>query len=221
MKSISVFEDSNDTLARLLVAITHNVPAGQTQIRAARNADPGVVGAAFALRSLSLEHLSVSYLINAEDFIRACQSTWAWYRLESLALTSHLLRKGVNVWDHHDRINNLLYETAKVALQMPNLKALALWSGGKGAASAFIYHTDRNYAYITWRGTWNVDLSPRVVDLWEHVALQGHRSLPLFVRKEQVSGTIASHGDAIHHLRLPCLVVAPTSLQQIRVEGRH
>ena len=95
---------------------------------------------------------------------------------------------------------------------MPRLRTLVLWNGVKGNACAFIYHTDRDRAYVTWRGTWDLELSPRVVRIWRGVALES-RSCALQVSKQQV------HGDAIYRLGLPCQVVAPASLWQIRREG--
>ena len=58
-----------------------------------------------------------------------------------------------------------------------------------------------------------------MVELWERVALESH-SCVLRVGKAEVisSYVIGSHGDAIHHLDLPCQVVAPASLWQIRRE---
>ncbi|KAH6650579.1 hypothetical protein F5144DRAFT_589022 [Chaetomium tenue] len=92
LKKISVFEDFSDSLATILMA-DRNPNAGvpmDKQVEAVRVADPRV-GAAFASRSCNLEQLSVSYLVNAEDFLGACLPSWTWPRLESLALTSQLL----------------------------------------------------------------------------------------------------------------------------------
>lgn len=78
---------------------------------------------------------------------------------------------------------------------------------------------DQNYAYVTWRSTWEMILSPRVVEVWERVALE-IRSCPLRVRTEQVQGVIGSRSETIHRLALPCPVVAPESLWEIRREER-
>lgn len=59
----------------------------------------------------------------------------------------------------------MLYRAGITALQMPRLRTLAIWNGREGGACAFIYHTDQNYAYLTWRGTWEMDFSPRVVEV--------------------------------------------------------
>lgn len=93
-----------------------------------------------------------------------------------------------------------------------------LWNGTKGNACAFIYHTDRDGAYVTWRGTWDLELSPRVVKLLQRVAFESH-SCTLRVGKQRVRDVIGPHGDATHHLGLPCRVVAPVPVWQIRREG--
>lgn len=213
---MSVFEDFSGSLAAVLVEDQNQkFTSPRSRVEAVRVVDPAI-GAAFAARSLDLEQLSVSYMVEAEDFFAACRPSWTWPRLDSLALTSQLL---CNVWKHGGSIEGLLYEAGTAALRMPRLRALAIWNGREGHACAFIYHTDRNYAYITWRGTWKMDLSPRVVEVWERVAWES-RSCPLRVAEQHVQAVIGSHGDAIHHLALPCPVVAPESLWQIRREGR-
>ncbi|KZL77592.1 hypothetical protein CT0861_12084 [Colletotrichum tofieldiae] len=150
-----VFEDFSDNLA-VALGNAAQLP-WQLQVDGNRIVDPRI-GAAFAPRSLDLEQLSVSYMVNAEDFLQACMPTWTWQRLQSLALTSQLLRQtGSRL-----KIDALLYKAGITALQMPRLHTLVLWNGIKGDACAFIYHTDRDRAYITWRGTWDMELSHRV-----------------------------------------------------------
>ena len=209
LKRASIFEDFSGKFATALTNTQlHGIWPFQTE--PSRIVNPQL-GATFASRSLDLEQLS---MVDAEDFFQACQPAWSWENLQSLALTSQLLRATGSPRE----IDILLYEAGAAALRMPSLRTLVLGNGRKGIACAFIYHTDRYHASITWRGTWETKLSPRVVEVWERVALE-RRSCPLRVGKEQVCGDIASHGDAIHHLALPCRVVAPASLWQIRREG--
>jgi hypothetical protein len=203
LKRLSVFEDFNDSLVAALCTDASRIVDAR-------------IGAAFASRSLDLDQLSVSYMVNAEDFFQACTPTWTWQRLQSLALTSQLLRQ----MGSREETDALLYQAGITALRMPRLQTLVLWNGTKGDACAFIYQcTDRDGAHVTWRGTWDLELSPRVVEVWERVALESH-SCALRVGEQRVEAVIGSHGDAIHHLRLPCRVVAPASLWQIRREGR-
>ncbi|KAH8592819.1 hypothetical protein B0O99DRAFT_517057 [Bisporella sp. PMI_857] len=210
LKRLSIFEDFNNDLATVLVNAQN---LGILQVDATRIVDPKV-GAAFAFKSLSLEQLSISYMVNAEDFFQACMRTWTWQHLQSLALTSQLLQYTGSRQDTY----TLLYSAGTIALQMPRLHTLVLWNGTQGNACAFIYHTDRYFAYLTWRGTWDLELSPCVVRAWQCVAFK-FRCSELRIDKQQIKGVIGSHGDAIHRLNLPCQVVAPASLWQIRREA--
>lgn len=213
LKRVSIFEDFSESLA---IRQTGQLIPWQLQVEISRVVDPRIA-AAFAARSVDLEQLSVAYMVNAEDFFHraACNSSWTWHRLESLALTSQLLRDTQS----REWIDALLYVAGITALRMPKLQAFVLWDGIKGEACAFIYHTDRSRASITWRGTWDMQLSSRVIKAWQCVATETHLCGALQVGKQRVHGVIGSHGDAIHCLGLPCPVVAPASLWQIRREG--
>ena len=216
LKKLLVFEDFNDNIARALGAAQGPWHDGfYVDVDVHRIVDPRV-GAAFATRSLDLEQLSVSYMANAEDFFRACVRTWTWPHLQSLALTSEHLRITGNCKD----IDALLCSAGAAALRMPKLHTLVLWNGRKRNACAFIYRVDQNHASITWRGTWELELHPPVVEAWQRVASRYH-SFELRTKKQHIQGTIDSHGDAIHYLKLPCQVVSPASLWQIRKEGEQ
>ncbi|KND92322.1 hypothetical protein TOPH_03122 [Tolypocladium ophioglossoides CBS 100239] len=45
------------------------------------------VGATLTKRSLSLGRLSASYIVDAEDFFKASDTTWIWNSLTSMSLT--------------------------------------------------------------------------------------------------------------------------------------
>jgi hypothetical protein len=167
-----------------------------------------------ARTSLRLNELAVSFLIDAMDFFRACKREWTWNDLQSLSLTSSLLLQ--NREEQNGRIDNLLITAAKLLLRMPNLTAMVLWSGERGKACAFMYTRTKHYAHVTWRGTWDLEIGRQVLEAWEDVAKL--HSVELRVRTERVQEIIRSHGDAIFHLNLPCQVIEPTSLWQIRVE---
>jgi hypothetical protein len=47
---------------------------------------------------------------------------------------------------------------------------MALWNCGKGEACAFTYRREGNKPSVIWRGTWDVELEPRVVQAWGKVA---------------------------------------------------
>lgn len=172
---------------------------------------------AFAFKSLELYHLAVSFMVDAEDMFRICQPTWIWPNLQTLSLTSQLLQS-------HDEkrgaIEALLCRAGDLVRQMPKMRTLVLWNGGKDHACAFIYRVDSNdHPSITWRGTWDLEMSPCIIESWQNVA-STFPSCRLDVRKEHIEETIRSHGDAIDSLRLPLQVVEPASLWQMRREAR-
>lgn len=174
-------------------------------------------GVAFAFKSLELHHLAVSFMVNAEDMFRKCLPTWIWPNLETLSLTSQLLRSDN---ERRDKIEALLCRAGNVVRQMPKMRTLVLWNGGKDHACAFIYCLERNdYPSITWRGTWSLEMGPCIIESWQNVA-STFPSCRLDIRKEHIGETLRSHGDAIYYLRLPLQVVDPASLWQIRREAR-
>ncbi|KAG5763744.1 hypothetical protein H9Q72_008176 [Fusarium xylarioides] len=160
-----------------------------------------------AQTSLRLRELSVSFFIDAMSFFEACEEGWTWDHLKSLSLTSSFL---------FHSIDNLLIAAAKLVLRMPNLTTMVIWSGGTGRACAFMYTRMEHYAHITWRGTWDLEISQQVLEAWEDVAKL--HSVELRITHERLQETIRSHGDALFHLNLPCQVIEPTSLWQIRME---
>lgn len=164
-----------------------------------------------AQTSLKLENFSVSFLINAGDFLAACRQEWTWEYLQSLALSFRGSGK-----HHQEGINSLLLSIAKVALRMPKLETLVLWSREQGATCAFIYTRNEHYAQVVWRGTWDLDISHEALQAWEAVAAL--YSFELRVGHERIQEVIRSCGDAIDHLNLPCQIIQPMSLWQMRVE---
>ncbi|KAG5784687.1 hypothetical protein H9Q73_001669 [Fusarium xylarioides] len=167
-----------------------------------------------AQTSLRLNELSVSFFIDAMNFFEACEEGWTWDHLKCLSLTSSLLFRSIKGQKKH--IGNLLIAAAKIVLRMPNLTTMVLWNGGTGRACAFMYTRTEHYAHITWRGTWDLEISRQVLEAWEDVAKL--HSVELRITHERLRETIRSHGDALFHLNLPCQVIEPTSLWQIRME---
>ncbi|UKZ68359.1 uncharacterized protein TrAtP1_009398 [Trichoderma atroviride] len=173
---------------------------------------------AFAHKSLELHHLAVSFMVDAEQMFTSCQPTWIWPNLQTLSLTSQLLQSDGG---KRGTIEALLCRAGELVRRMPKMRTLVLWNGGKDHACAFMYCVDENdYPSITWRGTWDMEMSPRIIEAWQDVA----STLPscrLDVRNERIEETIGSHGDAIYYLRLPLQVVEPASLWQMRREARE
>lgn len=168
-----------------------------------------------AQMSLKLEELSASFVVDAAEFLMyfAGAKDCTWDHLHSLALTSRFL--DVENVDQCTS-NDLLLAMSMLVLRMPLLRTFVLWHGRKDGAGAFIYNRTENYAHMVWRGTRQLDFSPRVLKEWGNVA-EFHSS-ELRVRHESIEEKIRCRGDAIHYLDLPCQVIQPTSLWQIRME---
>ncbi|KAJ3560184.1 hypothetical protein NPX13_g9390 [Xylaria arbuscula] len=154
---------------------------------------------AFAKRSHNFERLSISYMIDAQQF----------FYLVPAATTTP--RRDVYT---------LLQNASLAALHMPQLKSMVLWnSSEQGQACAVIYqrHSASGMDTLTWRGTWDLDLSYDIVESWKKVA---SGSCYLRVENEALQDVdIRCHGDAVYHLRLPDGVIDQASLWQIRQEG--
>ncbi|QKD54198.2 uncharacterized protein FOBCDRAFT_250295 [Fusarium oxysporum Fo47] len=212
VRSVTIFEDFNEqTMEAIRNDMDPSIISMSMQIET-RRFTRSELGEAFAVKSRDLEHLSVAFMIDARDFLRSCKMLSDWPRLRSLILTAPIMTKG-----SRDSIFGLLVNTGEVAQQMLHLKSLTIWHCSREKACAVIFHKnereDRNghdSATLTWRGTRDFDFSKEVVETWQKVVLH---------MIERVEDEIISHGDAIHHLRLPDGVIDPTSLRQIRQEG--
>ena len=183
---------------------------------------PAEIATGYALveASLGLEHLVASFISDASHFFDACQKWNIWPRLESLALTSNVLRSQ----QQSIYINDLLETIALVAMKMPRLKSMELWNGTAGFAGVFqyqIFEGDRT-AKITWRGTWDLPLEPRVLKAWQAVASERvDCKLQVVTEILDANVVITSRGDAIRYLRLLNTVIHPVSLWQIQKETAY
>lgn len=173
---------------------------------------------AVAKASLKLEHLSASFIVDASYFFHACEPSWKWPSMTSLALTSQLLTPDESPIE----IDNMLQIAAAVAMRMPNLESMEIWNGREGSAMLFRYQLalEEQPAVLTCRGTWEFTLRPPVVQAWEAVALKRGSHRFIIVEELLDAGVVKSHGDAIYHLKFLNSVIRPVSLQQIRMEHR-
>ncbi len=210
VKRVSIFKDFNN---QLTLALNNPPPLSSRDIEAT-SAVNLELAKAFAAQSHRLERLSISYMIDAQQFFTSCQQLpCTWDLLQLLTLTSSTLAKTAP----HQNIYTLLRNASSIALKMPQLKTMVLWNSEPGQACAVIYqrHAASAMATLTWRSTWDLELSDDVVESWKKVG-------PSYLRLEKEAlrdVDIRSHGDAIHYLRLPDGVVDPESLSQIRYEG--
>lgn len=155
------------------------------------------LGSALAFRNLTFEQLSLSYLVDAKDFFEARMSSWTWQDLQFLTLTSPLLKSK----ESRPQIYPLLSNAGISALHMPRLHTMVLWNDRRGNACVFIYQTNTSSTHITWRSTWELELTTEVVKVWRHVAFKLH-SDGLVINKQRILD-ISSHGDAIHRRVCP------------------
>ncbi|TVY38287.1 hypothetical protein LOCC1_G007043 [Lachnellula occidentalis] len=171
------------------------------------------VSRAVANASLTLEHLSASFIVDAGHFFDARELSWKWPNLTWLALTSQLFVPQTRPME----LDDMLRAAAGAAMKMPNLETMEIWNGEKGLAMLFRYQRAEpgQPAVITLRGTWVLTLGPLVIQAWDSVALR-HRGQGHVVVKELLDGAcIKSHGDAIRHLKISRPVIRPVSLRQI------
>jgi hypothetical protein len=175
------------------------------------------VSQAVANASLTLEHLSASFIVDASHFFDPRELSWKWPNLTWLALTSRLLVPQ----ERPTELDDMLRAAAAAAMKMPNLETMEIWNGEKGLAMLFRYQrAERGQpAVITWRGTWELTLRPLVIQAWDSVALR-HRGQGHVIVKEllDAGACVKSHGDAIRHLKLSRPVIRPVSLRQIQME---
>lgn len=205
----------SDQLRRVVIIENFhgNNPAMSLAVRAAE-IDTGY---ALVEASLGLEHLAASFVSDAAYFIYASKRWNIWPKLESLALTSNIL----DPQQQSVYINDFLEAVALVAIKMPRLKSMELWNGRAGFAGVFQYQLLEidPTAKITWRGTWDVPLEPRVQKVWQAVTSERlDCKLKVVTEILDADVVVTSYGDAIRHLRLLNTVVHPVSLWQIQEE---
>jgi hypothetical protein len=211
MKRMTIFEDLNETY----------ISVNSTGLHETLDAEPirttsTQVTKELAKASLSLQHLSAAFIIDASQFWEVCQSNWVWEQLQTLSLTSRDLVPHKEPKD----INRLIFSAAQAIKKMPKLQIIELWNGGQGHAAVFRYKSVKvgGCAKIAWRGSWNLKFETRVVTAWENVTGARHAGY-LQIRNELLRPSqIRSHGEAVLILELETEVACPVSIQQIHRE---
>ncbi|KAF4500722.1 F-box domain containing protein [Fusarium agapanthi] len=208
VKRVTIFEDFNENFLELYDLsrglLSHGNP-GRVRLPSR------ILGGLTAMRSRGLEHLSVSFMIDAQHFLNVCKPSWRWPRLKTLTLTHRAIAKA-NV----HQTNKLFQTAAQAAFNMPELQTLTIWHGERREACAFTYRRDNGS--ICWQGTRDMRLESKTVEAWEKVAVAFSGRL-LTVDTKLLMEDITSHGDAVHYLGLHH-VVNRVSLQQIRIENQ-
>ncbi|KAK6951077.1 hypothetical protein Daesc_007606 [Daldinia eschscholtzii] len=178
---------------------------------------------ALARESRNLEHLSASFVVDAKDFFRPfwpltlAPANRSWDNLETIALTSSLL----NPDQPPEEVNDLLHAAGMAARNMPALRVMEIWNGLRTAYSGFFrYYDDGNASAIIWRGTWELDLEPRVIECWTETVRRNTCYLKVAVRDMELplDGTNFP-ASVLRHLKLKERIVHPVSFRQLQLLG--
>ncbi|KAF5644887.1 f-box domain protein [Fusarium tjaetaba] len=211
VKSMTVFRDRNEyfntVYRRQEAEYRRRFALGATQPDQSLRDRPALARE-FAVASLSLENLSVSFIVDAVDFFGQCQENWLWAGLRSLTLTSrHLTCDGDS-----SEIHGQLQKAAQMAKRMPKLERLIIWNGGANEACAFTYRKQQHSASVTWQAKEGTKLNPAVYSTWENI----HPGCFLHFREKHTWHSITSDADAIMCLGLEH-VVDNVSLGQMQL----
>lgn len=160
VKNVSIFKDFNNQLA---LALNNSTSYLGQRTETTSSAVDLALAKAFATKSQNFEHLSISYMIDAQQFFTSCQQlSCTWNLLQTLTLTSSTLARTAPRQD----IYTLLRNASLATLHMPQLKSMVLWNSEQGQACAAIYQrpTANGMTTLTWRSTWDLELSHDVVE---------------------------------------------------------
>lgn len=206
-----MFQDSNDEYTD----IYQNEYSDRERLHVVRPAYTDLA-AAFARRSLDLEYLSISFMVDAWDFFSACHTQWTWMNLTTLVLVSAEL----TATNDEGVIHKLLHGAAMTALRMPNLHSMTLWNVREDGSCAFKYTKTESTGTVMWQGTWDMYLPDFVFRAWEAVSVQPPRASNFLTRGQFIRDrSFSCHGEAIFWLDLPFGVIDPISLWQIGEEA--
>lgn len=119
---------ASDRLRRLVIFENFNetYPAGYRNVKCDPMQIPSsYVNQAIANASLTLDHLSASFILDASDFFDARKFSWKWPNLTWLALTSRLLVPRESSME----LDDMLRAAATAAIKMPRLETMEIWNG--------------------------------------------------------------------------------------------
>ncbi|KAH7110278.1 hypothetical protein EDB81DRAFT_832203 [Dactylonectria macrodidyma] len=161
--------------------------------------------------SRHLEHISISFAIDARDFFLPNPQLDGGV-LITIALTSDTL-----VSHSSAAVNELLENIAEAAKKMPKLKVLEIWYCKTGEAGIFRYEKSDRSGNMTWLGTWSFDISKQVKQAWHEVfanpdgGLYGLDIKVISLPPEE----IASVGSVVPYLKLKKHILHDVSWTQV------
>ncbi|KAI1105095.1 hypothetical protein F4804DRAFT_351209 [Jackrogersella minutella] len=218
LKQLTIYEDCDQDSKRnvdfLYVFREHH---GWPQYRTPE------LGLSLSRRSRNLEHLSISFLIDAVDFFIPLQppmteiTNWIWPELRTIALTSKLMCSN----RPEEELDGFLRIVGIVARNMPRLQVMELWNGeGDTDGCVFRYCYDERVATITWMSTWGAELTEEAIQTWTNTTRQRNQYADL----EVVYATLRKDGtkfpaSVLRHLELKDRVLHPVSYRQVQLIG--
>lgn len=174
--------------------------------------------------SRRLENVAVSFLIDARDFFEPFSSGPSrrkgraeWKHLESLALTSSVLTSGSD-----GAVNELLQAAAAAVMKMPKLQTLELWDRRCGEAAVFRYKAVDRRATISWKGTWDLELTKDTLKAWDDVVMRrGNGKHELQVEAGGFpEEDMKERGFVFKHLELKDRILHHVSVHQVEAQDK-
>ncbi|KAI0893506.1 hypothetical protein F4806DRAFT_197214 [Annulohypoxylon nitens] len=185
-------------------------------------------GSALEKASRSLEHLSVSFVVDALDFFNPFRSAgpnsalWVRHELQTISLTSTFLDPNPpGLTGGIQGLDNLILLASFAAKSMPNLQVMEIWNGtGDEHGCIFRYCYEETAATITWHSTWDFKLADRVIQSWSQTTHRRNPNIELnIVYIRLVTDGIAFPASVLRHLKLKDRVLHPTSYRQLQLIG--
>ncbi|KAI1401744.1 hypothetical protein F4819DRAFT_486296 [Hypoxylon fuscum] len=158
--------------------------------------------------SRGLQHLSLAFLVDAEDFISYAREgiqhkRYHWKHLRSLSLTMKCFVRPDPSWPLPvSRLNGSLVAAGEMAKEMPRLNMMEIWNGDKGQAGIFRYISTSESTTISWQGTKHLQLSTQAIKTWSEVArrnTQHELSLQMLLIPP---GWIKGTASVLHYLKI-------------------
>ncbi|KAI0887047.1 uncharacterized protein GGS22DRAFT_120835 [Annulohypoxylon maeteangense] len=170
--------------------------------------------------SQRLIELDLSFIIDAKSFFAPFNEDKekdSWDNLEGLTLTSDSLRLNASPAE----VDKLLRSAAEVALSMPKLQMMELWSGKRSQARIFRYTRYKDNSLVEWleTGLSFTALGPSVKRSWQMVAdkyVRGHMD---FETRDIHPDSIRCRGSILPYLMRRDKTLTSASLQQIMWEA--
>lgn len=204
---MTIFEDVHKDFST--VYCTGFIPTHYPRPENVAGIQHSIAGAVLAQRSLSLEKLYVSYFLAAEVFFAECQLDWVWEKLTSLSFTSEIMVPSTT----RSKIDELLVSAGKVAFRMPRLQRTEIWNRSARDACVFRYQATGSVT-IEWRGTWNHNWGPEVVDTWQKVAKRAKKALFIVKSRLLDEKVVTTLFATIRELKLSGGILSSVSLEQ-------